>query len=267
MLKRGLARSRAQAELLIEDQQVLVNGSLALKPAHLVASTDAIELIGTRDWRPRGYDKLEGALKDCDIRPAGKVCLDVGSSTGGFVKALLDSEARSVVAVDVGTAQLDAQLKTDDRVHVYEQTDIRNFIWPLAQPPDLVTVDVSFISVTKIAQSLRRLSGDQTQLLLLIKPQFEVDKGTASRNKGVIRDPDLHAIVLRAVLADLVEHMFTPKRLIPSRRKGSKGNQEFFAHILPAPLTPDAGHGPVVENPVVEDRVIENLIADALGRN
>jgi 23S rRNA (cytidine1920-2'-O)/16S rRNA (cytidine1409-2'-O)-methyltransferase len=257
MQKRGLARSRAQAELLIDDQLVLVNGSLALKPARLVANTDAIELVETRDWRPRGYDKLDGALIDCDIKPAGMTCLDVGSSTGGFVKALLDRGASSVVAVDVGTAQLDAQLRVDARVSVYEQTDIRRFVWPISKPPDLVTVDVSFISVTKISASLRLLSGEETQLLLLIKPQFEVDREVASKYKGVIRDEDLHASVLETVLGDLGDHGLAPQRLVRSRRKGSKGNQEFFAHLFLASRYSISKH----------DSVVKPLIADVLGRN
>jgi len=257
MQKRGLARSRAQAELLIDDQQVLVNGSLALKAARLVANTDAIELLGTRDWRPRGYDKLEGALIDCDVRPADMTCLDVGSSTGGFVRALLDRGARSVIAVDVGTAQLDEQLRKDARVSVHEQTDIRRFIWPLSKPPDLVTVDVSFISVTKIATSLSLLSGAETQLLLLIKPQFEVDREVASKYRGVIRDEDLHATVLETVLGDLIDHGLVPQQLVRSRRKGSKGNQEYFAHLLPVSRYSLAK----------PDSFTQQLIAEVLGRN
>ncbi len=257
MQKRGLARSRAQAELLIDDQQVLVNGSLAVKPARLVANTDAIELLRTRDWRPRGYDKLDGALSDCDIRPADMTCLDVGSSTGGFVKALLDRGARSVIAVDVGTGQLDAQLRKDARVSVHEQTDIRGFLWPLSNPPDLVTVDVSFISVTKIATSLRLLSGAETQLLLLIKPQFEVDREVASRHRGVIRDADLHAGVLETVLDDLADHGLFPQQLVRSRRKGSKGNQEYFVHLFPASRYSISK----------QDSSYKHLIADVLGTN
>ncbi len=251
--RRGLVRSRAQADLLIGDGQILVNGSLATKASRLVATSDAIEVLGSADWHPRGYDKLAGALEDCRVVTTNKVCLDVGSSTGGFVKALLDTGAASVVAVDVGTAQLDAQLQHDARVTSYEQTDIRTFAWPLATAPELITVDVSFISIRHIIDALCSLSSPGTELLILIKPQFEVDRRIAAKAKGVVTDLTIHAEVLRAMLVDLGEHGLVVTQLVRSRRKGSKGNQEYFAYVA-TPTPPSM--------PAVED-----LIADALVRN
>ncbi|WP_298208445.1 TlyA family RNA methyltransferase [Ferrimicrobium sp.] len=242
--RRGMARSRAQADLLIGDGLILVNGSLATKGSRLVAPMDAIEVLGSSAWHPRGYDKLHGALQDLGVSVVDKTCLDVGASTGGFVKALLDGGAASVVAVDVGTAQLDATLRADARVSVYEQTDIRTFSWPSATPPDLVSVDVSFVSIQKIADALRSLSGPTTELLLLIKPQFEVDRQIASRFKGVIKDLGIHEEVLTRTLLGLSERGLFCTQLVPSRRKGSKGNQEYFAYAAaqgpqPSPTAKD----------------------------
>ena len=255
LLDRGLARSRAQAELLIAERQVTVNGAVALKAAHLVAPADAIELLASNDWHSRGFDKLFGALHDCRIVVADKQCLDVGASTGGFVQALLDAGARSVAAIDVGTAQLDVRLRGDGRVAVHEQTDIRSYVWTLPSPPDLITVDVSFISVTKIAAALRELAGPATELLILIKPQFEVDRAIASRHRGVIREITLHAEVLARVLSSLAEHGLVTTRLVPSRRKGTKGNQEYFAY---------AYLGTLPAGDIAENRW-QSLIGEALG--
>jgi 23S rRNA (cytidine1920-2'-O)/16S rRNA (cytidine1409-2'-O)-methyltransferase len=255
LLRLGLARSRAQAERLILDQQVTVNGAVALKPAHLVAASDAIVVSGAGQWRSRGYDKLQGALEETQLDVADAQCLDVGASTGGFVQALLDAGARCVVAVDVGTAQLDAKLRTDERVRVYEQTDIRSFISPFATPPDLITVDVSFISVTKIADALGRLAGPDTQLLVLIKPQFEVERAIASKHRGVIRDTVVHEQVLTTVLGGLAQYGLIATAVLPSKRRGAKGNQEYFAHL----------HYGQLMNIESEDPPWQTFIAQALG--
>jgi 23S rRNA (cytidine1920-2'-O)/16S rRNA (cytidine1409-2'-O)-methyltransferase len=224
LVERKLAESRTQARSFIAQGKVTVNGFPVSKPSRLVASSDQIGIEGDSVWYPRGYYKLKSALDYFAISPSG-LCLDVGSSTGGFVMALLEYGARKVVAVDVGTGQLDERLRRDPRVVSMEQTDVRSFRFDGA--PDLVTVDISFISQSRVSGSIAGLLGNGL-LLSLVKPQFELDAATAGRNKGVIHSTAERQRSLSRVVAAYRDLGLSLRGVCPSGLKGTKGNQEYF---------------------------------------
>lgn len=228
LVERGLASSRTQAQELISNNSVLVNQAVAAKAASRVAPGDTVSLIGPKPkYVSRSGAKLEGALNEFGIDPAGLVCLDVGSSTGGFTDCLLQGGAESVVCVDVGTNQLHEKISTDRRVSVYEQTDIRKFVSDINF--DLVVVDVSFISITSISDALAELLSQGTKLVCLVKPQFEVGKKLVSKGNGIVDDPELWLFAVRRVVADLLDKGLMFKAVTKSSVVGTSGNQEFLA--------------------------------------
>ncbi len=221
------------AQRLIADRVVLVAGTLADKPSRQVLTSDAIELLAPPPlYVSRAGGKLEGALDQFGLDPAGLVCLDAGSSTGGFTDCLLQRGARRVIAVDVGTHQLHEKIRVDERVEVREQTDIRRLtIEDLGAPVDLIVADLSFISLRLALDGLVRLVRAQGPLVLLIKPQFEAGRQEASRGRGIISDPAIWQRVLGEVAdaaqvtgAAMLELMVSP---VP----GTSGNIEFVGRF------------------------------------
>jgi len=179
----------------------------------------------------RGGEKLAGALEDLAIDPAGRSCLDVGASTGGFTDCLLQRGASMVYAVDVGTAQLDAKLRKDTRVVVMEQTNARTLDPRLfGDQPTLAVIDVSFISLEKILPAAFNVLAPRSEVITLVKPQFEAGKGQVGKG-GVVRDPALHRRIVHDVLIAAVEDGYTVKGLIPSPLKGPAGNVEFLVWL------------------------------------
>lgn len=232
LVRRELAESAEHARSYIDAGQVLVNGSLAQKPATMVAPRDAVELTGPPPkFVGRGGDKLASALADFSIDPTGHRAIDVGSSTGGFTDALLQGGAVSVVAVDVGRAQLHERLRGDDRVTVAEQTDIRS-VDPVAigAPFNLVVVDVSFIGLERILDQLAELMGPAGTLIALVKPQFEAGRAEADRARGVIRDPEIWRRVLDQSVQAVRQRGLVVGGVTVSPVKGGAGNVEFFIH-------------------------------------
>jgi 23S rRNA (cytidine1920-2'-O)/16S rRNA (cytidine1409-2'-O)-methyltransferase len=230
LVRRGLAPTREQAQRSIAEANVTVNGSTATKASHMVLAGDALEVLGPPPrFVGRGGDKLEGALRSFGIDPTGLRCVDVGSSTGGFTDCLLQNGAASVVAIDVGRAQLHERLGRDPRVDVREQTDVRT-VDPtgIGAPFDLVVIDVSFIGLDRILDVVAALGGDRGRIVALVKPQFEAGRVEADRGKGVIRDPD----IWRRVLDDSVEAArrrgLCVQGIDVSPLKGGAGNVEFF---------------------------------------
>lgn len=219
--------SRSRAQLLIHDGAVLVNGVPFTKPNTSITTTDHVAVTDTIKYVSRAGLKLEQALDLFTINPQGMTCLDIGSSTGGFTDCLLQRGARHVDAVDVGTQQMVASLRTDDRVSVYEQTDIRDF--HNIQTYDVIVCDASFISLTKIIPQLPRFAKNGSHVILLIKPQFEVGKEFIG--KGGIVDDELRVV---EVITDIV-HCATRHglRLIDEIKQcsvmGGDGNQEYIA--------------------------------------
>ncbi len=235
VVARGLAPSRAQAQALIRAGRVLVNGRLVDKPGTFVSPDAFLQLVEPPRYVSRGGEKLEAALHAFAISPKGKVCLDVGASTGGFTDCLLQHGAAKVYALDVGRGQLDWKLRQDPRVVVLEGRNAR-FLTPqdLGQPVDLVTVDVSFISLRLVLPPLRAVVQPSGDVIALIKPQFEA--GREQVRKGVVRDPAVHRAVLERLAGFAHEELgWSVRGAAPSPLLGPAGNREFFLHLVPRP--------------------------------
>jgi 23S rRNA (cytidine1920-2'-O)/16S rRNA (cytidine1409-2'-O)-methyltransferase len=234
LLKKGLAQSRHRAQALILSGKVLVNDVPVDKPGAWVRPADDLKLKGgNMAYVSRGGLKLEGALQAFGIDVAGRVCLDVGASTGGFTDCLLQSGARCVYAVDVGYGQLAWKLRQDDRVRVIERTNIRNLPFEtIGSTVDLITIDVSFISLKIVVPAVLQFTSTDTQILALIKPQFEVGKGRVGKG-GVVRDAGLQAQVIDTLTIYFEGLGLKRHHLCESPVRGPKGNREFFIHLGP----------------------------------
>ncbi len=233
MVRRKLVPSRESARREIEAGRVLVDGSFAAKPARMVDGAQSVTLTGPPPkYVGRGGEKLEGALDAFNLDPMGLICLDAGSSTGGFTDCLLQRGARSVVAVDVGTHQLHEKLRADPRVDVREKTDVRTLApGQFDSPFDLVVGDLSFISLRLVLPALIPLVGDGRSLVMLIKPQFEAGRSEASKGRGIITDPNIWRRVIGEVLTTAAEHGAGLQGLAPSPITGSAGNVEFVTWL------------------------------------
>lgn len=230
LVERGLAESRQKAQALILAGQVLVNQQKVEKAGALVAANANIEILGGGlRYVSRGGLKLEGALADFDISAAGKVCLDVGSSTGGFSDCLLQQGARRVYAVDVTVSQLAWKLQKDPRVVRVERNARELKPDDIGEPADLVTIDVSFISVAKLLIPVVALAARGADFLILVKPQFELDRGDIGKG-AIVRDPTLHERAIERVKAASIAAGLRLESVLPSHVPGAEGNQEFFLH-------------------------------------
>ncbi len=229
LVARGLAGSREKARALILAGQVLVNGQKIDKAGHAVDSASRIELLEQARFVGRGGLKLEAALDHFNIDPAGKTCLDIGASTGGFTDCLLQRGAARVYAIDAGTAQLDWKLRTDPRVISKEQLNAR-YLTPadVPEPIHLAVCDVSFISITMILPVLPQFLTGNAEMVILVKPQFELERHQVGKG-GIIRDPALHQQACRRV-DDAVRHLGFETAIIPSPVLGAEGNQEFLLY-------------------------------------
>ena len=229
LVARGLAPSRQRAQALIMAGKILVNNRTVDKAGYLVGPNDGIELKGKDiPYVSRGGLKLEGALQSFALNPSGLVCLDVGASTGGFTDCLLQNGAARIYAVDVGYGQLAWKLRQDPRVTVIERTNIRHMPTDaIAEPVDLATIDVSFISLKIVVPAVAGFLKNGAHILALIKPQFEVGKGQVGKG-GVVKDANLHTRVIQSLTAFFVERGFLNESVIPSPILGPKGNREFF---------------------------------------
>jgi 23S rRNA (cytidine1920-2'-O)/16S rRNA (cytidine1409-2'-O)-methyltransferase len=227
LVERGLFTSRARAQAAIAAGQVTANGVVLRKPSDTVADDARIVAAPDHPWVSRGGLKLVAALDHFGFDPAGRVCLDAGASTGGFTDVLLARGARRVHAIDVGQGQLHARLRDNPAVVSLEQTDIRALDPArLAEPPDFVTVDVSFISLKLVLPALDRLVARPAQLIALIKPQFEA--GRTHVKKGIVRDPAVHAAVREDVAAFAALLGWSVAGVILSPIAGGDGNREFL---------------------------------------
>ena len=226
MVARGLVESRAKAQALIMAGEVVVTGKAVIKPGTLVNEEAAINILEPPPFVSRGGIKLEHALSHFQLDVSDRVAADIGASTGGFTDCLLKRGARRVYAVDVGYGQLDYRLRRDSRVLVMERLNARYPI-PLPEKVDLATLDLSFISVTKVIPSVVKLLKDTGYLLVLIKPQFEAKRAEVGKG-GVIKEPLVHAAVLGRFIDWAVKHGLRLKGLVASPILGSSGNREFF---------------------------------------
>ena len=236
---RGLVDSRTRGQALILAGQVRVDGRIVTKAGTLVSSDIAVSLdTPDHPYVGRGGIKLAAALDHFAIAPRGRTVLDVGASTGGFTDVLLRRGARAVVALDVGHGQLAWRLRQDPRVVVLERLHIGTVtpdMLPTAlQPFDLVTVDVSFISIRYFIDRLPPLLGPAGHLVALVKPQFEAGRHEVGRG-GLVTDPAVHERVVGAVAEAAAEVGLTRVAMTPSPITGAAGNREFFLHLRRAP--------------------------------
>lgn len=229
LVDRGLADSRQKAQALILAGSVLVNGQKAQKPGQTVPADAKVEVSQGMKYVSRGGFKLEAALDAFGIDVAGQLCIDVGSSTGGFTDCLLQRGARRVFAFDVGTNQLDWRLRNDPRVTVRENVNAR-YLQPsdVAEACRLAVCDVSFISVTLILPGLPPLLRPDGELVILVKPQFEVGREDVGKG-GIVRDPELHSAACRKVAA-AVEDLGFRTAIMESPILGAEGNREFLLY-------------------------------------
>src|SRR5271157_16350 len=233
LVDRGLVESREKAQGLILAGQILVDEQKKEKCGTLVDTQATLRLLGEAPkYVSRGGLKLEGALEHFRINPDTRVCLDIGASTGGFTDCLLQHGAGKVFAVDGGTNQLDWKLRRDSRVVVLEKTNARYLTFDrIGMLAELATVDVSFISATLILPALVPLLASPADLLVLVKPQFEVGKGQVGKG-GIVRDPAQHQESVARVSRKLLELGFSQLSSVESPILGAEGNREFFLHAV-----------------------------------
>jgi 23S rRNA (cytidine1920-2'-O)/16S rRNA (cytidine1409-2'-O)-methyltransferase len=229
LVERGMVESREKAQALIMAGAVLVDGQKALKPGHAIDTASQIAVAGKAPFVSRGGIKLAAALEEFGIEAAGSVCLDVGSSTGGFTDCLLQHGATRVHAVDVGAGQLDWKLRNDARVVVHEGINARHLRFEdIGELVDLATCDVSFISVTLILPAVAPILRPEGCMVILIKPQFEVGKGQVGKG-GIVRSPELHREACVRV-ENAVKRLGFETSIMQSPITGAEGNHEFLLY-------------------------------------
>lgn len=229
LVSRGLASSREKAKAVIMAGQVYVKGQKEDKAGSMFDAEAEIEVRGnTLKYVSRGGLKLEKAMERFGVEIEGKVCMDVGSSTGGFTDCMLQNGAVKVYSVDVGHGQLDWKLRNDPRVVCMEKTNIRYVTQEdIEEAPEFASIDVSFISLTKVLGPVRELLTPEGEIVSLIKPQFEAGREKVGK-KGVVRDPQVHEEVINKVTAFAHSLGFETKALEYSPIKGPEGNIEYL---------------------------------------
>ena len=227
MLDRQLVESREKAQALILSGKVTVDGQKAAKPGHSVTEAARIEITAPLKYVSRGGLKLEAALAHFAIDPTGKVCLDVGTSTGGFTDCLLQHGAVRVYAVDTGAGQIAWKLRTDSRIVLKERLNARYLTASdIGEPVQLIACDVSFISVTLLIPALAPLLAPGGDWIILVKPQFEVGRDLVGKG-GIVRDPEAHQLARDKVISCLAAADFSVE-LMDSPILGAEGNREFL---------------------------------------
>lgn len=232
LLERGLVESRERARGLILAGRVWVDGRRVDKPGTVIAPSAVIKVRGPEHpFVSRGGVKLRAALEAFGILVRDKICLDIGAGTGGFTDCLLQAGAARVIAVDVGHGHFHHRLRNDPRVHLLERRNVR-YLTPqhLPERPDLVVIDVAFISLTVVFPVIAEILPAHGEVVALVKPQFEVGKGEVGKG-GVVRDYRKHAASIRRVAGAACELGMVVKGLCISPIAGAKGNREFFIHL------------------------------------
>lgn len=233
LVKRGLAESREKAKAVIMSGIVYVDGQKEDKAGQTFADTANIEVRGnTLKYVSRGGLKLEKAMECFDVSVKDKVCIDIGASSGGFTDCMLQNGAKKVYAVDVGHGQLAWKLRNDTRVVVMEKTNIR-YVKPedIGESIDFASIDVSFISLSKVLPAAYNLLGERGEIVALIKPQFEAGREKVGK-KGVVREKSTHIEVIQNCFAYAGENGFFVRELEFSPVKGPEGNIEYLYHLV-----------------------------------
>ena len=253
LVEKGLVKSRERAKALIMAGKVTVNGRVVDKAGVSVPADSVIEVKGEDiPYVSRGGLKLETAINEFGLDVKDFTCLDVGASTGGFTDCLLQHGAKKVYAVDVGKGQLDWKLRNDPRVISIEQFNARYLTdREIPEKVDLIVIDVSFISLTKILPVVKQFLKPEGKIVALIKPQFELTKKEVDKGKGVIKDPELHKKAIEKILYSAREIGLYPENLTLSKPRGPKGNKEFLV---------------LFSQSAKDDKVKEEAILDIVGR-
>jgi 23S rRNA (cytidine1920-2'-O)/16S rRNA (cytidine1409-2'-O)-methyltransferase len=225
LVQEGLVRTRSQAESYVKLAQVKVGGKIITKPGFLVGPTDLVEITAKEQYVSRAALKLASVAEALKLDFSDKVVLDVGSSTGGFTDYALRHGASKVIAVEVGREQLHPSLRDNPQIELHEQTDIRDVDY-LSQMPDIVVADVSFISLRQILPHVSKLCSKQTQLAVMVKPQFEAEQ-SALKHKGVIKNDKMRRDILKDFESWTRDHFIILDKA-DSAVQGAKGNQERF---------------------------------------
>ena len=258
LVKRNLAESREKAKAVIMSGNVFVDGQREDKAGSTFASDVHIEVKGhALPYVSRGGFKLEKALETFDVDVKGKVCTDVGSSTGGFTDCMLQNGAAKVFAIDVGRGQLDWKLRNDPRVICMEKTNIR-YVAPedIGETVDFSSIDVSFISLTKVLGPIRDYLSDEGEIVALIKPQFEAGREKVGK-KGVVREKSTHREVIEKIMDFAMSIGFDLCALEFSPIKGPEGNIEYLIHLKKCAVKTGTNRG--IRADTVVDRAFEEL--------
>lgn len=247
--ERGLAPTREKARAMIMAGEVLVNGQMADKPGTKFGLDADIIVKSKPRFVSRGGEKLAGALVDFQMDVSGKICADVGASTGGFTDCLLQNGAARVFAIDVGYGQFDYTLRQDSRVVVIERTNAR-YLEKLDEPVNLVVIDASFISLRLLLPTIKGWLTPQADVISLIKPQFEAGKQDVGKG-GVVRDNKIHRRVLQDILVFARGQGFAIRGLSTSPLKGPAGNIEFLAWLAWGADSPSLEIDPLIEKAIL----------------
>ena len=259
LFEKGLVESRSLAQRMVMAGEIRVNGMVVDKPSHPVSEDDQIAIHPLPRFVSRGGEKLEKALHSFNLLDlSGKICADIGSSTGGFTDCLLQHGAARVFAIDVGKGLLHWKLRNDSRVVLMEENNAR-FITLLPEPIDLVTIDASFISLKSLLPIARNWMDSQGKIIALIKPQFEAGRELAAKGRGVIRDSVIHKAILKDLMLFCMDMGLEPLDLDVSPILGPKGNREFL-FFMQKPLTPlNVPADEIIKKLVTENQRLKNL--------
>lgn len=236
LLERGLAQTRSKSQAIIMAGEVLVEGEPVTKSGQMVPRDATIEIIAPAPYVSRGGYKLNAALDYFRIDVSNLVCVDVGACTGGFTDVMLQRNASSVYAIDVGYGQLDWKLRQDNRVVVMERTNAR-YLEFLPEKISFAAIDVSFISLKLVLPKVKGWLAQDSDIVALVKPQFEAGRKNVGKG-GIVRNSVVHRQVLEDILAWAVNNNLAPLGLMRSPITGSGGNIEFLVRFKPGPVTP-----------------------------
>lgn len=231
LVKRGIFETRNKAQNEIKNKIVYCNNVCITKPAFDVTDTDIIEIKGEKlKYVSRGGLKLEKAIKEFNIDLNDKILIDIGSSTGGFSDCALQNGIKKVYAIDVGTDQFDKTLRLNNKIILYENTDFRNIDNNIINDANIASIDVSFISVTKLTNKLKELT-NLKEVICLIKPQFECGKEISDKYRGVPLNKEVHKSVIENVIKSFKDNNYYINSLTSSPIKGGNGNIEYLAYF------------------------------------
>lgn len=231
LVKRGIFETRNKAQNEIKNKIVYCNNVCITKPAFDVTEADIIEIKGEKlKYVSRGGLKLEKAIKEFNINLNDKILIDIGSSTGGFSDCAIQNGIKKVYAIDVGTNQFDKNLRQNNKINLYENTDFRNIDNNIINDANIASIDVSFISVTKLTNKLKELT-NLSEIICLIKPQFECGKEVSDKYKGVPLNKEVHKSVIERIIKSFKDNDYYINSLTSSPIKGGNGNIEYLAYF------------------------------------